>query len=78
MADEEKLMLKPHSLDPAALDATDSTLKMLFGGGPLVRTESGVVKVTDGWVECACANPSFVEFAAVRQGYVADARVEDV
>jgi hypothetical protein len=65
------LKIKPHVLEPQAIEATESTLKQLPNGGEFQRNPDGSYRIEDGWLFLDCTHPEFIQWAAVRQGYVA-------
>lgn len=65
-----KAKFRPHSLDPAALEATATTLESLHRAGKITRDDDGGILVKDGWIEMTGGDLKFVIWAAVRQGYV--------
>lgn len=70
------VLVRPHSEEQSALEATENTLKALIGGGPFERDASCAYVSRDGWYRVECVNPNFVVYAVVAQGYVRDAKIE--
>jgi hypothetical protein len=69
------IKIKPHSLEPGALEATENTLKALRGGGKFARTPDDLYEMDgDGFLTLECEDAGFCLFAVVHQGYVAQAK----
>jgi hypothetical protein len=59
----------PHSTDPDAVNATERTIAMLPFGGRFKRNADGSFVTIGEYYVLECANPGFICFSIISQGY---------